>query len=663
MSHEVLLRTSDGRRRFLIDDDFIRSLSVPIGVDNFDTVELFIASWIALLADSPLNPDDKPAQLYRRFLNRIRRDGVQQVVLDFSALSHKLVSQHMLMGTASSIGDWIDDFKDTPVFFEYHRYFETEDVSILRFLYTFLNFGKKLEFVDEAFNSVAFRGWADVEKELSDLTLPEEDVAAMRQILKAVLPKFSFEDFRPKFGPGAVQERGVRGRLGKIRHLQYDPIIDRFMFHGHAGMYGYGEDLGLTADKVIPDPYRWTPARGISSRVSLLRFVPKNLRVSRSICMEPNTLMFFQQGVEREMLRLLDSSVLHRFIDIRNQQRNQDLACYGSFTAEIDTLDLSSASDSVSLDLVRKIFPASWLLPMLATRSHSVQLPDGSYHRMMKFAPMGSALCFPTQCIIFTCVCIYAASLRTYEIESSEQSFLDWLPKNLAFVIDLFNDECGGSRVFQPLAVYGDDICIDSRLTDIVKSILARLGFRVNHDKSFTGSQSFRESCGGFFLSGHDITPLLFRVEGARRLLTPACVASLVHLINGAYQNGMRTLYRFGRQAVMTWGIGARFRNKASTQNPIPYVSNPDAFGILCRDPLNSHVKKRHNTDYQRDEIKVWTISYEESCSPGELLSSVDKYEYTRWWTGRAKDETDGVKPVSRYDHRGSRLRWSWIPA
>lgn len=664
MQHEVRVRTSRGLRRFFIDDAFCQSLSV-VERRNVQSVSLFIASWVTLLADSPLDPGNKPPHLFSRFLSRIQEDGVKATVTRFTNLAHEFVSLHSLMGTPSLIGEWIDGFKDTPVFFEYNRYYQTGDISIARFLYTFLNFGKKLEFVDESFNETAFRGWTDIETGLANLELSSVDTDSISAVLKTLLPRFSLEDFRPKFGPGAVQERGVRGRIGKLRSFQYDPLIDRFLFHGHIGKYGLGKESGLTPDRVIPDVSKWDPARGISSRVARLMFVPKNLKVARSICMEPSTLMYFQQGIMSRMTELIESSRFGSFIRLNDQSYNRDLSLIGSYTSEIDTIDLSSASDCLSLELVKKVFPQSWQIPMIVSRSHSAILPDGTLRPLLKFAPMGSALCFPTQCLLFASVCIYAACLYTYEAENVNVEFLDWMSSaTIRRIARKFRRSRSlAVHGFQPLGIYGDDICVDRRLTDIVKAILSRLGFVVNDEKSFTGSQSFRESCGGFYLNGHDITPLYFRVKGVKEFTTPSHVASQVHLINSAWVRGYKNLYRFLRYSIMTWESRGRLRNKTSSFNPIPYVSDSLHFGILCKSPLNNHVEQRTHKDYQREEIRVWTISYDRKVSDAALLDSIDAYEYMRWWPGHTSDKPLEVNSsIPRYDTGSPGLRWRWIP-
>lgn len=659
ISHEVRLRTSTGQSLFTIDDGYVNSLS--IAKENRSACALFISTWLTLLADSPLDADNKPPSLYRKFLKRIQDEGVKAIVVRFSNLAHELVSRQTLMGGSTSIGEWIDGFKDTPVFFEYNRYFRTGDPSILAYLYSFLNFGKKLEYQDPSFYEVAFRDWLGIEKRLSDQVISDGLLQNLKTVVSELLPAFTWRDIRPKFGPGAVQERGVRGRIGKLRSFQFDPLIDRFLLHGHLGNYGFGEDSGAAVDKVIPDPSKWHPAKGVSSRIARLQFVPKNLKVARSICMEPNTLMYFQQAVAARMYELVGDSAYSRFIDVAKQDRNKELALAGSIFGEIDTLDLSAASDSVSLDLVKRIFPPSWLIVMLATRSHSAITPDGLI-RLAKFAPMGSALCFPTQCIIFTSVCILAACYLTYENEvpNSDEPSPGWVKDNVKRVVRRFLDRPidYATTKLQPLAVYGDDICVDGRLTPVVKSILSRLGFVVNEEKSFVGSQSFRESCGGFYLNGCDITPVYFRVKQVRqRNLTAAHVASHVHLVNACWEKKFFRTYRFLHRSIIKWG------SRGMRKNPIPYTSDPDRFGIRCRTPMNDHLEVREHPDYQRTEYKAWTITYTTREYASDLLSELDAYEYMRWWANRASEDTTEKLSVSRYDTGRPGLRWKWMPA
>lgn len=692
MLSRVFLNTPTGRRRCDIDEAFVQSLG-PVYKGQEEAVGLFLSSWIALLSDSPLQTPtktSKPFRVYRQFLNRIQADGLKETIVAYSELAHRLVSQHSLMGTPSLIGEWITDFRNTPVFNEYHAYYRSGDVEILQYLYSFLNFGKKFEVKDEDLKLTAFRGWLDVEDKLSALELDPNDILALRTILGTMLPTFEVQDFRPRFGPGSVRERGVTGKVEKINKLSYDYLIDRFLLHGHVGNYGSAGTSGLSAGQVLPDPSQWVPDKTFTMRIARLTFVPKNVKAARSICMEPNTLQFFQQGVLREMVRLIRSSELRHSVKLEDQTHNQTLCEIGSYTSEIDTLDLSSASDSVSWKLVKAIFPPSWVIPMYATRSPIVELPDGHLKPVAKYAPMGSALCFPTQNVVFWGTCVYAACLRVYDefvrslkTDETVPAFLEWLtPTQVRRVVRLFGRKLElRDHGFQTLGVYGDDICVDRRLTDVVIAILTRLGFTVNHEKSFRGSQAFRESCGKYCLNGSDITPMYFRIKGVRRELTAEHVASHVHLTNQAWDRGYRNLYTFLRVTVLGWGCPAWLRSRDHVKNPIPFTDDPLAFGIMCKNPTNTHLRQRYNTDYQRQEGRCWTIRYTEVIDSSEFLIPMERYLYTQWWASRGKTLVEPTSVGSRLTvmrkngievtvrvgsprHETGRpgLHWRWIP-
>jgi len=659
MRQEVSLLTSEGRHQFVIDDDFCSSCGVS--PDNYDGTSLFIVSWLALLSDSPLNSvtSRKPRRLYTSFLRYIQAHGLRNVVIEFSNISHKLMSQHMLMGQSTPMGDWIDDFKNTPVFFEYNRYFNTGDPLIVNYLYTFLCFGKKLEYVDSNFDEVAFRNWLGIEEKLANLSLTDTDCTALSSILRIVLPRFSVDGFYPKYGPGSVAERGVRGRIAKTEIFQYDRVIDRFLFHGYIGKYGYGKESGSDPIACVPNIDNWTPDKRPSSRVARLMFVPKDLKVSRSICLEPNTIQYFQQGILSVMLELVGKSPFSKFIRLEDQARNRSLAHIGSYTSCIDTIDLSSASDCLSLELVKRILPPSWQIPMLACRSHSCITPEG-IHSLKKFAPMGSALCFPTQCILFASVVAYAACLRTYDFTPYSGTLLDFVETHILDVISNFGDDVYYMKdptKFSPCAIYGDDICCDKNLTAYVYAILDRLGFIINYNKSFTGSQSFRESCGGFYLDGIDVTPIYYRVKGVRQRLTGECLASMVSLINSSFLRGYTTLYSCLKRILMSWDT--RFRNEL---NCIPFIEPlSDSFGIFSQRPINSHLQKRWNADLQRDEYKVMSVSYNYKTCDSDII---DSYEYMRWMGNHVKDISgdDSTSHLS-YDTGGARIVWRWMPA
>jgi hypothetical protein len=631
-------------------------VGASVGKVDFDNTVEFALAYVTLLADSPLG--QKPRRTVRAFSRTLCSD-VRALVLSYAKLSHLLVCNLTIMGGGASRGEWLADFKDTPVFAEYYQFFHTGDIACLRYLYTFLNFGKKLKIRDAAFEEVAFRDWLAVEERLHDLILNPTDLYSLNAILTSTLPQLQSLTFWPTHGPGCVAEVGIRLTSRKHPFIAYDRKIDHVFFSGSLFSWGLREDQGFSTRKVLPDPASWTPDRPVKRRPSRLRFVPKNLKVARSICMEPTTMMFFQQGLCRMMIDGIDECAFARFIRLRDQTRNRDLAEYGSYTGRLDTLDLSSASDSVSVDLVRAIFPRSWLIPMLATRNSQTLTPSGLL-QIKKFAPMGSAVCFPTQCLIFASVCIYAAHLYSHGLPFTAS--VPMSPNDVKHAIEAFSDTVMCATKLEPLAVYGDDIVCDFRLTGYVAAILERLGFSFNQDKSFTGVQSFRESCGGFYVEGHDITPLYYRVSGSPRQLTGERVYSQVHLINECWHRGFRKTRAFLLRSLKRFAKGVPFVVETSTEFGIistPYMTWRGLDKIFDLSGFRqNHLRRRKNAKLMRLEYRVVAVKPEDSHR-GDFRH--EAFLLGSWMHASLHNREEGTTS-QHWSSGGSRLGWRWTP-
>jgi hypothetical protein len=385
--------------------------------------------------------------------------------------------------------------------------------------------------------------------------------------------------------------------------------------------------------------------------------------------MEPNSFMFAQQAVQTLVRRVMKRAIIRRIVDINDQSRNRKLAEYGSATGGIDTIDLSSASDSVSLELVRKIFSGRLLYYLLGTRTSKVRLPNGDVREVKKFAPMGSALCFPVQSIIFSAVVVLAAMQHARGMAAGDE-MSPCLPLfadvdrfvSFSFLTDPYSRS--GERVFKPAAVFGDDICVDSRLTHHVTHILSSLGFTVNTAKSFTGAQAFRESCGGYYHLGCDVTPLYYRVKNSPEIMNPECVASMVACANRA---GDRH-YRHIQSGAIQQLLHGRCEDVSQFHgiNPFMFTSNKKlGYGIFSVQPRNTHLESREHRDYQRDELRCIMVSVRDRRrAKGFEIPALDRYNYLRWWGSRIEDDIPEFSfGASRSDMSGSRLRRVWVPA
>jgi hypothetical protein len=201
--------------------------------------------------------------------------------------------------------------------------------------------------------------------------------------------------------------------------------------------------------------------------------VPKTSLVDRSIAVEPSINVFYQLGLGTSIRRRLNNATgwdLDRAQDV-----HRAMARDSSRTREFATLDLSNASDTVSMELVRLLLPASWFRELKALRSPFTSV-NGKWYKLEKFSSMGNGFTFELETLIF-------AGLMS------------------VLLTRLGHHGVLGEDVF----VFGDDIIIPDDASSSAEAVLNFCGFSVNTEKSFSGSVGFRESCGGDFFEGADV--------------------------------------------------------------------------------------------------------------------------------------------------------------
>lgn len=226
---------------------------------------------------------------------------------------------------------------------------------------------------------------------------------------------------------------------------------------------------------------------------ALMALVPKTMKGPRVIVEEPCHMQYIQQGVLHVMSEVLRERRFRHLYDAfawDSQEPNRDLARFGSISGAYATIDLSEASDRVSLDLASLLLDSAPYLRsvVLACRSESVRLPDGKIHRLSKFASMGSSLCFPIESMVFFVI----ASIAQAESHAVAPSVLRKTLK------------------YGRLRVYGDDIIVPETVAQSALYWLETYGLKVNVEKTFT-SGLFRESCGSDWYQGYDVS--VFRLR------------------------------------------------------------------------------------------------------------------------------------------------------
>jgi hypothetical protein len=252
--------------------------------------------------------------------------------------------------------------------------------------------------------------------------------------------------------------------------------------------------------------------------------VPKTLKTPRVIAAEPTSLQYMQQAVAGPLVELLESRTcfVQGAIGFTDQLPNRELARLGSLQGSVATLDMSEASDRVTVSQVMAVtqrFP-HFQEALLATRSQKAQLPDGTVVPLRKFAAMGSALCFPMEAICFL----------TAVFVGVERFLLSQGSKSLLTRKDV-------KSFLGAVRVYGDDIIVPVDCVSYVTDVFRLLGWKVNTNKSFWNG-SFRESCGGDYFAGEWVTPVRVRRKFPVSRKSAEEVASLVSLRNQLYFAG-----------------------------------------------------------------------------------------------------------------------------
>ena len=133
--------------------------------------------------------------------------------------------------------------------------------------------------------------------------------------------------------------------------------------------------------------------------------VPKSSVIDSPIEMQPCINMFIQKALGnliRKRMKGRFCGVGYPTLDLNDQSFNQNLARLGSQTGAICTLDLSSASDLISTNLVSYLIEdTSWLGALYVSRVGLVQFEDGSIRPLEKFSAMGNGYTWELQSAIF----------------------------------------------------------------------------------------------------------------------------------------------------------------------------------------------------------------------------------------------------------------------
>ncbi len=356
---------------------------------------------------------------------------------------------------------------------------ETPSIDAIRFVRQISRtFKKVFEVCEPARVEAAIDRWVQLDADLpsaADIKSSLDPYAPMvaQVLFGSVIGSAISAPLEGRHGPGAVSERFGTNSRWDFTSVSYsaESLVGPEFFRAT------WESLALR-----PPVTGFVPAR--------LEAVPKTAEKPRLICIEASYNQYVQQGMMQNLRQeLVHARSVCSFVD---QTPNREMAREGSITGRLATIDLSDASDRVTLALVEQLFgfnPA-FLRFLKLSRSPFAQLPGGDLVLLNKFASMGSALTFPVEAMVFT-------ALVVTSICRAEGTFDHQRIRALG-------------RRGSGLSVYGDDIIVPVEHAHGVIACLESVGLKVNESKSFL-SGSFRESCGFDGYAGRDVTPVYMR--------------------------------------------------------------------------------------------------------------------------------------------------------
>jgi len=210
------------------------------------------------------------------------------------------------------------------------------------------------------------------------------------------------------------------------------------------------------------------------TQCSKLTTVPKNAKTDRVICIEPDLNIYVQLGIGALLRKKLSVFGL----DLGTQDHNQML----SKRAHLDdlcTMDLSSASDTISREAVWLLLDYNWCDLLHFARVDKTRV-DEEEISLQKWSSMGNGYTFELETIIFYGIVIGC-------LKALDQPYR-----------------------FEDVLAYGDDLIFPNVARELVQRTLEFLGFSVNREKTF-GKGLFHESCGTDWFGGNNVRPIFFR--------------------------------------------------------------------------------------------------------------------------------------------------------
>lgn len=255
---------------------------------------------------------------------------------------------------------------------------------------------------------------------------------------------------------------------------------------------------------------RWRDSSRLRMDVKV-QAVPKSYKASRIIAKEPVYSVFYLQSVAAGLRKAIKRNGFNIIVDDEDQITSQELCKLGSVDGSLATIDLTSASDTISESFARSVLPPDVIRAIDQYRCAYLNATGLKTHRVMQmFATSGNPVTFIVESILFSAIALVATeyvALMTH------------------------------STLHKP-RVYGDDIIIDDRACVTCVEVLQECGFLPNAGKTFYGQSPlgyYRESCGVEYLNGYPMHHHYYPRKAVNA--TPTGIAAVCELQHKLYGN------------------------------------------------------------------------------------------------------------------------------
>jgi hypothetical protein len=418
-------------------------------------------------------------------------------------------------------------------------------------------------FTDESVRE-AVNDFVSVDNSLPDPTrkMGSSAVAVAKALIESIIRGLpDITQWKPKHGPGSV-------------HCDTSPIGKRLGWRQYTDLISVFRSSAYFFLKRTPQfRHKWYAMR-TQYGLSKFSLVEKDSGGPRTIGLEPAEYMWCQQALKGALYRHVEKHKITKGrVNFTDQSINQRKAAEWS---DWETLDMSKASDRVSLSLVRTLFEKTAIMPALeACRTPGTLLPDGRVLFYRKFAPMGSAVCFPIEAL-----CFYALACAALHLQG--------MPLHLAT---------------RSVYVYGDDLIVPRGYYPGLRDVFEACSLKFNEDKCCIHGK-FRETCGADMFDGNDVS--ITRLKKAYpNVEDPPTFIPLIKHANRLFINGY-------------WSAARSFR--VLVQQRFPGVTGCRSGDFWKRIPV-------HNTEDV--PILSWLDS---SHTTLRLISKSNGMDFVRGW-------------------------------